>query len=226
MSSPQAGWYQDPQDQNSQRYWDGTQWTNQTQRAATPPPPPPSSYQAPAYQAPGVPSYQGYGTPQQGSYIAEPVSFQEAVKRLCTKWTTRGRASRSEYWFSALAFFVLNIVTSLVNKIGSSAVSLITSLVSLAAILSLLFMAARRYHDSGKSGVWVLLQAFTNFVALIVSFGALIGAGFSAMGGSESDVKSFGAVAIVAGLILLANTVWAIVWLSLPGKPEKTKYDH
>ena len=137
---------------------------------------------------------------------------------------SRGRTSLSR--FSALAFFVLNIVTSLVNKIGSSAVSLITSLVSLAAILSLLFMAARRYHDSGKSGVWVLLQAFTNFVALIVSFGALIGAGFSAMGGSESDVKSFGAVAIVAGLILLANTVWAIVWLSLPGKPEKTKYDH
>jgi uncharacterized membrane protein YhaH (DUF805 family) len=226
MPSPQAGWYQDPQDQNSQRYWDGTQWTNQTQQAATPPPPPPGSYQAPTFQAPGVPSYQGYGTPQQGSYAAQPVSFPEAVKLLCTKWTTRGRASRSEYWFSALAFFVFNIATSLVNNIGSSAVSLITSLVSLAALLSLLFMAARRYHDSGKSGVWVLLQAVINMVSWVVVVVSVFGAALSAFGGSESDVNSFGAVAIVAGLILLANTVWAIVWLSLPGKPEKNKYDH
>lgn len=227
MTSPQAGWYQDPQDQNAQRYWDGTQWTNQTQRLTPPPPPPSPGYQStpPPFMAPGVPTYPAQPS-SPDSYAAEPVSFPEAVKRLCTKWTTRGRASRSEYWFSALAFFVLNIATSLVNNIGSSAVSLITGLVNLAALLSLLFMAVRRYHDSGKSGVWVLLQAVVNMVSWVVVIVSVLGAAFSAFGGSESDVNSFGAVAIVAGLVLLTNTIWAIVWLSIPAKPEKNQYDH
>lgn len=225
MTSPQAGWYQDPQDQNAERYWDGTQWTNQTQQAATPPPPPPGSYQAPSFPAPGVPTYQGYSTPQQGSYAAEPVSFPEAVKRLCTKWTTRGRASRSEYWFAALVYFVLYIASSLFN-VGSSAVNLVVGLVTLAALLNLLLIAVRRYHDSGKSGVWVLLQVVINIVSMVVVLISVVGAAFSAFGGSESDVTSFGAVAVVGALVLLTNTIWAIVWLSLPPKPEKNQYDH
>lgn len=47
MATPVAGWYQDPQNASMKRYWDGTQWTEQTQlAAAVPPPPPPSSGQA------------------------------------------------------------------------------------------------------------------------------------------------------------------------------------
>ena len=47
MATPVAGWYQDPQNASMKRYWDGTQWTEQTQLTATvPPPPPPSSGQA------------------------------------------------------------------------------------------------------------------------------------------------------------------------------------
>ena len=46
MATPVAGWYQDPQNASMKRYWDGTQWTEQTQLAATVPPPPPSSGQA------------------------------------------------------------------------------------------------------------------------------------------------------------------------------------
>ena len=102
MSSPQAGWYQDPQDPQGLRYWDGAQWTSQTHQPNPPAAPSLGSYQAPP-QAPGVPAYQGYSAAQQGSYAAEPVSFTEAAKGLITKWTFRGRASRSEYWFSSLA---------------------------------------------------------------------------------------------------------------------------
>jgi hypothetical protein len=53
------GWYQDPQDPKVVRWWDGTQWTSQTQPAppAAPPPPPPAGYQGPdihtAVAAPG-----------------------------------------------------------------------------------------------------------------------------------------------------------------------------
>lgn len=43
MATPAAGWYQDPQNASMKRYWDGTQWTEQTQLTAAVPPPPPSS---------------------------------------------------------------------------------------------------------------------------------------------------------------------------------------
>ena len=35
------------------------------------------------------------------------VSFLEAVRRFCTTYTSNGRASRSEYWWSLLFCFVL-----------------------------------------------------------------------------------------------------------------------
>jgi hypothetical protein len=35
---PPAGWYPDPVDSGRQRYWDGTQWTDQNSPAAAPPP--------------------------------------------------------------------------------------------------------------------------------------------------------------------------------------------
>ncbi len=66
MTTPdQPGWYDDPQDQSAQRYWDGNDWTPHRQRkpatpsprasvGSTPPPPPnlpPPSADAPTQQA-------------------------------------------------------------------------------------------------------------------------------------------------------------------------------
>ncbi|WP_082958202.1 DUF2510 domain-containing protein [Mycobacterium alsense] len=59
MTTPnQPGWYDDPQDSNAQRYWDGQSWTLHRQRkpAARPAPPPPQGPQAPPpAQAPNAP---------------------------------------------------------------------------------------------------------------------------------------------------------------------------
>lgn len=35
MTTPDAGWYEDPEDPNSQRYWDGQEWTPQRQPKTT-----------------------------------------------------------------------------------------------------------------------------------------------------------------------------------------------
>lgn len=42
-NNPAAGWYPDPQNPMSQRYWDGTTWTDQTRPSmpSSPVPPPP-----------------------------------------------------------------------------------------------------------------------------------------------------------------------------------------
>jgi Mycobacterium 19 kDa lipoprotein antigen/Protein of unknown function (DUF2510) len=56
MTTPDPGWYDDPQDENAQRYWDGQDWTPhrhrkplspQTQAPVTPPLPPPSNVPPP-----------------------------------------------------------------------------------------------------------------------------------------------------------------------------------
>lgn len=221
MSSPQAGWYQDPQDPQGLRYWDGVQWTSQTHQPNQPAAPVLGSYQAPA-----APSYQNYSTAQQGSYAAVPVSFVEAAKGLITKWTFRGRASRSEYWFSsitlALLIFILRAVTGV---IGVEAVGYVVLLVQTVLGINLLLIAIRRYHDTGRSGWWLLLQLglYTILAAALIVM-ALVSL-LAAFGGAASDAQSFGAAALVMLVLFLANNIWLIVWLSLPGKSEKNRFD-
>lgn len=222
MSSPQAGWYQDPQDPQGLRYWDGVQWTSQTHKPNQPAAPVLGSYQSPT----PPPPYQNYSTAQQGSYAAQPVSFKEAAKFLCIKWTFRGRASRSEYWFAALALWLFNIVASIVaGLVPVEAVGYVVLLIQFVAGLNLLLIAIRRYHDTGRSGWWLFLQGALAAVLGIVGIVMISGAALSGLAGSTSDVQSFGAAALVALVLLLPISIWYIVWLSLPGKPEKNRFD-
>ena len=227
MSSPQAGWYQDPQDPEGLRYWDGTQWTSQTHQPTQPPPPPAlGGYQAPP-QAPGVPAYQGYSPVQQGSYAAAPVSFPEAAKGLITKWSFRGRASRSEYWFSSLTLslliFILNIVAEVIDVKAAGYVVLLTQVV---LGINLLLIAIRRYHDTGRSGLWILLQWGLSVILGIVFIVMAAGAVLSSFGGATSDANKFGAAGLVVVVLFLAIAVWNFVWLCLPGKPEQNRFDN
>jgi hypothetical protein len=69
-ASTQPGWYDDPEDPNAQRYWDGNDWTPHRQRkpaSASPPappppppslPPPPAAYQPPPSSPPPPPNAQ------------------------------------------------------------------------------------------------------------------------------------------------------------------------
>jgi len=89
----------------------------------------------------------------------------------------------------------------------------------------LLLIAIRRYHDTGRSGWWLLLQLGLYTIlaaALIVT--ALVSL-LVAFGGAASDAQSFGAAALVMLVLFLANNIWLIVWLSLPGKSEKNRFD-
>jgi hypothetical protein len=76
MTTPdQPGWYDDPDDPNAQRYWDGQEWTPHRQRKATsqpaPPPPPPPPNLPPPPPPPGYPPPQSYnvGAAEQGTGI-------------------------------------------------------------------------------------------------------------------------------------------------------------
>ena len=68
----QPGWYDNPEDSNEQRYWDGQAWTPHRQRKGVAPPPPPVAAVAPPpppnQQAPWLaPGQQPAGPPPQQS---------------------------------------------------------------------------------------------------------------------------------------------------------------
>lgn len=84
------------------------------------------------------------------------VSFLEAVRRFCTTYTSNGRASRSEYWWSFLFCFVLILGVSAI--FGEDGV--VTKIISLILKLMGLLIGWRRIHDIGKSGWWFLVPIY------------------------------------------------------------------
>ena len=79
------------------------------------------------------------------------MNFQEAVKTCFSKYVDfSGRASRSEYWWFVLAYVIVAIVAGFIHEV-------VYGLVILAFLLPLLAVGARRLHDIGKSGWWLLL---------------------------------------------------------------------
>lgn len=83
-----------------------------------------------------------------------------------------GRAERKEYWYFLL-FTVLANVTCLFldNYLGTrhptARVGLIGGMFALAALLPTLAVSARRLHDTGKSG-WYLLLGLVPLLGAIV----------------------------------------------------------
>jgi uncharacterized membrane protein YhaH (DUF805 family) len=79
------------------------------------------------------------------------MNFQEAVKTCFSKYVDfSGRASRSEYWWFVLAYVIVAIVAGFIHQV-------VYGLVVLAFLLPMLAAGARRLHDIGKSGWWLLL---------------------------------------------------------------------
>lgn len=92
------------------------------------------------------------------------MKLQESVKVCLTKYADfTGRATRSEYWWFMLFIVLVSAATSTVSNTLGVLFSLATLLPSVAA-------AARRLHDTNRSGWWqlVCLVPVVGLVVLIV----------------------------------------------------------
>lgn len=82
-----------------------------------------------------------------------------------------GRARRTEYWMFVLFNFIAAVVLGILQSIiGIDPV--LTSLYSLFVLLPSLAVGARRLHDTGRSGLWLLigLIPLIGFIVLIVFY--------------------------------------------------------
>ncbi|PKG79311.1 DUF805 domain-containing protein [Shewanella sp. Actino-trap-3] len=75
-----------------------------------------------------------------------------------------GRARRKEYWMFILVYMIINIVFAVIG------LDTISAIVSLALLVPSLSIAARRLHDTGRSGWWqlILLIPIIGLIVLIV----------------------------------------------------------
>ena len=108
------------------------------------------------------------------------MNFTEAVKACLQKYATfSGRAGKPEFWWFFLFQVLVLVVTGMVSDI-------LNALAGLALILPGLAVGARRLHDIGKSG-WFLLVGLIpvlGFLLLIYWF-IQPGVGPNEYGGGE-----------------------------------------
>ena len=80
------------------------------------------------------------------------MTFQESIRVCFSKYSEfNGRATRSEYWWFGLFIVLVGTVLSLINQYASLVFYLAVMLPSVA-------VAARRLHDTNRSGWWQLLS--------------------------------------------------------------------
>lgn len=96
----------------------------------------------------------------------------DAVRACLTKYADfNGRATRTEYWWFFLAVMLGSAVTSLISL-------RVYALFSLAILLPMIAVGARRLHDTNRSGWWQLLA--------LVPFGVVVPMIFLAQGSISS----------------------------------------
>ncbi|OGB20557.1 MAG: hypothetical protein A3I66_05760 [Burkholderiales bacterium RIFCSPLOWO2_02_FULL_57_36] len=89
------------------------------------------------------------------------MTFTDAIKTCFSKYADfDGRASRSEYWWFALFIVLAGIGLSMVNDVIGGVFYLATLLPSLAA-------AARRLHDTNRSG-WLQLLVLIPIIGWLI----------------------------------------------------------
>jgi uncharacterized membrane protein YhaH (DUF805 family) len=94
------------------------------------------------------------------------MTMPQAIKSCFGKYVTfSGRSSRSEYWYFTLFYVLASIIGNILD--AAIEVPVFAAIVTVAFILPSLAAGARRLHDTGRSGWWLLLS-FVPLIGVIV----------------------------------------------------------
>ena len=94
------------------------------------------------------------------------MTFGQSIKTCFSKYADfNGRASRSEYWWWFLFVFLGSAITGVISDV-------LSGVFSLAILVPYLAVAARRLHDTDRSGWFLLLNLIplVGWIVLLVVF--------------------------------------------------------
>lgn len=153
------------------------------------------------------------------------VDFLTAIKLFFANYANfNGRSTRAEFWWVALFTFGVSTILSILG------LDFISILFSLAVIIPNLAISFRRFHDTGRSGWWVIGLCLASLIGAIIMYGPI----FSAVLGNSVDNLKPEALAgaftssisqnigtiFTGGLIAVVATIWNIVILIQPSAPD------
>ena len=89
------------------------------------------------------------------------MDMQKSIKTCFSKYANfNGRASRSEYWWFQLFYIIVAFVAVIFDSMyidNSQTMGPLELVTTLALLLPALAVTARRLHDVGRSGWWMLI---------------------------------------------------------------------
>ncbi|WP_137699666.1 DUF805 domain-containing protein [Marimonas lutisalis] len=167
------------------------------------------------------------------------MDFKTAVKTCLTeKYATfSGRASRSEYWWFALAMIIGAVVVSLIETAifgapapGQRGTQPLSMLYSLALIIPITAAGFRRLHDSGRPGWYILIPLVISIFLNLTLLGGIFGVALMEQGqGIDPDMAAGVALAggigaLIAMLLMIVLTILMIWWLTRPSDHGDNAY--
>jgi uncharacterized membrane protein YhaH (DUF805 family) len=156
------------------------------------------------------------------------MTFTQAVRSVLSSYATfSGRARRSEYWWFYLFTILVAITTSVIDAVLNTAfdneIGIVGTITSLALLLPTLAVTARRLHDTGRAGWWMLLPAIPLVATIAAGFAAVFLIAFSTNVDSNPEVAVIALLGVCV-LLTLAAGITLTVFLCLNSKPEANKY--
>ncbi|WP_321326023.1 DUF805 domain-containing protein [Thiomicrorhabdus sp.] len=96
--------------------------------------------------------------------------FIDAIKNYAT---FTGRATRQQYWMFYLFYIIFYIILSVLENalgltLGEFGEGILTIIYSLALLIPSIAILARRLHDTGRSGWWILLIFIPLIGAIVI----------------------------------------------------------
>lgn len=146
------------------------------------------------------------------------VDFITAIKLFFANYANfRGRSTRAEYWWAMLFLFILSVVTGWIPFLGN--------IIMLAVIIPSLAILTRRFHDTGRSGWWVLGLYVVEIIGCIIAFGSMGTAFFTAAAANDTAtlveiIETHSSSMGLGALIAVAASIVSFIFTLLPSGPD------